>query len=100
MQVLRAFCGLNGPRGDDGRATDREALIVELCQKWFPNGCTTYDGVGLWAGNGQERTVIVEVVTDKSADSDLIRRLASEYKMLGNQESVMLTAQELTADFI
>jgi hypothetical protein len=99
--VFRAYCGLNGPHGDDGRETEREAIVVELCQKWFPNGVTTYDAVGLWKGNNQERTIVVEVITDcANRDHDLMRRLAAEYKMLANQEAVMITRQEIEADFV
>jgi hypothetical protein len=99
--VLRAYCGLNGIHGDDGKTTEREALIVELCEKWFPNGCTTYDAVGLWNCGGQERTIIVEVISDGyDTARDRIRRFAGEYKAFGEQEAVLLTAQPIEADFV
>jgi len=100
--VLRAYCGLNGPKGAQGEE-DREAIVAELCRQFFPNGVTTYDAVGLWAGYGEERTVVVELITtaeDLTRDRDLIRRLAAAYKMEGEQEAVMLACQPIDAELI
>lgn len=99
--VIRAYCGLNDAHGDDGRSAEREALIVTLCEKHFPAGVTTYDAVGLWAGCGQERTVVVELITDKlAADYNKLRLFAADYKHSAAQECVMLTKQSINADFI
>jgi hypothetical protein len=99
--VIRAYCGLNGAHGDDGKSTQREALIVTLCEKHFPAGVTTYDAVGLWAGCGQERTVVVELITDNlAADYNKLRLFAANYKDSAAQECVMLTKQLIDADFI
>ena len=100
--ILRAYCGLNGPKGEQG-SEDREALLAEICRGFFPNGITTYDAVGLWAGYGEERTVVVELITtaeDLLRDRDLIRRLAAAYKMEAEQEAVLLTCQPIDAELI
>lgn len=100
MKVLRAYCGLKGP-GGFSREQEREALIVELSEKYFPAGLTSYDAVGLWANGGQERTIILEVLTDQPArDYRQLLNLAAEYKEQGQQEAVLLTQQSIQADFV
>lgn len=100
MQILRAYCGLKGP-GGYSREQEREALLVELSEKYFPAGLTSYDAVGLWANGGQERTIILEVITDNpSRDYFKLTGLAAEYKEQGQQEAVLLTKQNINASFI
>lgn len=101
MELLRAYCGLNSCNGDDGRSTDREAILVELCDKFFPTGCTTIDAVGLWKGYNQERTVIIEIITDRP-DVDYIKlsEVAGRYKELAQQETVLITRQPIQAELI
>lgn len=100
MKLLRAYCGLKGPGGYK-EEHERECLLVELSEKYFPAGLTSYDAVGLWAGGGQERTVILEVLSDQaSRDYRQLINLAAEYKERGQQEAVLLTTQTINADFI
>lgn len=100
MKILRAYCGLKGPGGYK-EEHERECLLVQLSEKHFPAGLTSYDAVGLWAGGGQERTVILEVISDTpTRDSHALRRLAAEYKELGQQETVLLTAHNTDASFV
>lgn len=100
MKILRAYCGLKGPGGYK-EEHERECLLVQLSEKYFPAGLTSYDAVGLWADGGQERTVILEVLTDQSArDYRQLLNLAAEYKERGQQEAVLLTRQNVAADFV
>ena len=100
MKILRAYCGLKGPGGYK-KEHERECLLVQLSEKYFPAGLTSYDAVGLWADGGQERTVILEVLTDQSArDYRQLLNLAAEYKERGQQEAVLLTRQNVAADFV
>lgn len=93
--IFRAYLGLRSPNqpNSDSDIEAREGWVVEEAERMFPHGCTIYDAVGIWAG-GQERTVIVEVISDTLRAEAQLSKLAGRYKDFAKQECVMLTKQE------
>lgn len=94
--IFRAYLGLNSPNQSNlsSDVEAREFWIAEEAEAMFPHGCTTYDAVGIWAGD-QERTVIVEVISDNTRSEAQLAKLAGRYKDFAQQECVMITKQEV-----
>ena len=98
MLVSRIYLGLNTPNGDnfDKAVEEREAWIATECEELFPQGCTTYDAVGIWKGD-QERVIIVEIMHTSKTPADTLAKLGIAYKNYARQEAVFFTQQEITA---
>lgn len=109
MQLFKIYCGLD----TKGRLTLDQArkTALGLAADYFPQGHTVIEATGRWLESKPrlspgsnvcsttvtEPTIIVEVLTD---DENKVRGLAGAYKVLAFQESVLITRQELDADFV
>lgn len=98
MKVFRIYCGLD----TKGRLTLDQAreTALGLASDWFPHGHTIIEATGRWQQDNApvtEPTIIVEVLTN---DETKVRHLAHCYKNLAYQESVLITKQEIDADFV
>jgi len=98
MKLFNIYCGLD----TNGRLTQEEAAKTAkgLAMDYFPQGHTIIEAQGRWDQGGvavTEPTIIIQVLTD---DEQRARDLAGAYKHLGFQEAVMITKQEVDADFV
>ena len=98
MKLFRIYCGLDA-RGLLTTEQLRETALGLACD-YFPHGHTIIEATGRWEQDNApvtEPTIIIEVLTD---DENRARNLAGAYKNLAFQEAVLITCQELDADFI
>jgi hypothetical protein len=98
MKLFRIYCGLDA-RGLLTTEQLRETALGLACD-YFPHGHTIIEATGRWEQDNApvtEPTIIIELLTD---DENRARNLAGAYKNLAFQEAVLITRQELDADFI
>ncbi len=98
MKLFRIYCGLD-TKGQLTLDQARETALG-LASDWFPHRHTIIEATGRWQQDNApvtEPTIIVEVLTD---DENQVRNLAGAYKALAFQESVLITKQEIDADFV
>lgn len=98
---IKIFCGLD----TKGRLTLDQAreTALGLASDWFPHGHTIVEATGRWQQDNapvNEPTIIVEVITTNSTQEAFAYSLAGAYKNLAFQESVLITRQEIEADFV
>jgi Protein of unknown function (DUF3574) len=100
---VRLVFGLQGPKGP---VTDAEwnAFLSDVVTPRFPDGLTIVEASGQWRGTDdrlqRERSRIVEIVQDQSADAgDRIDTIVQIYKKRHHQESVMVMRTHLEACF-
>ena len=98
MKLFRIYCGLD----TKGRLTLDQAreTALGLASDYFPHGHTIIEATGRWQQDNapvDEPTIIIEVLTDNENQA---RNLAGAYKNLAFQESVLITKQEIDADFV
>ena len=98
---FQIFCGTD----TNGRDVDGRALALKLAAEYFPLGHSITEQTGRWqTADGSivtEPTIVITWITTPSPEADkLIRDCAGAYKQLAFQEAVLVTRQELAADFI
>ncbi len=101
MNTFRIYCGLD----TKGRLTLEQAreTALGLACDYFPHGHTIIEATGRWQQDNapvDEPTIIIEVLTTYPYEERKVRNLAGGYKVLAFQESVLITKQEINADFV
>jgi len=100
MFTFRIYCGLN----TNGADVNAREIALNLAAIHFANGHTVYDATGRWNGEVgviDERTIVLEVITDGLADGDIaVAKFATEYRTAANQESVMITKRKESCFFV
>ena len=104
MQLVNIYCGLD----TNGRDVDAHKLAHDLAAKYFPAGHTVIDANGRWTGEVgviDEPTLIVQVMSpsdELSADNlnHAVNLFCDAYKQDANQESVLVTWQQIQAAFV
>lgn len=76
--------------------TERKADVLPRARKYF-DCFTLYDAFGVWKGN-TEYSAIIEVIGP--ANWLAVKALATEIRIAGNQESVLITEQPVTVHLI
>jgi hypothetical protein len=74
---------------------------IEAAVKSKFDGATMYNGTGIWRGEVEGNPTIEIVSLDFTlAFQQKVAELAAEIKRIGNQESVMVTAEPVEVKFI
>tara|TARA_B100000963_G_scaffold126328_1_gene110253 strand:+ start:262 stop:549 length:288 start_codon:yes stop_codon:yes gene_type:complete len=88
MKTYQCFLGTNKPQG--GNVTTQEwSQFLKQIDATFEEGYTVQKAIGRWHGVN-ENTFLLTVITDELKQ---LIRLCEDYKMIFNQESVLI--QEL-----
>ena len=102
MLLLTAYCGLESPTLSETQCRER---LANLAAKFLPNGHTVLDATGRWMsperGIVDEPTQLVQVFAEPG--SDLFRAfydMAGAFKNEASQDCVIVTKQEVEADFV
>lgn len=104
MQLVNIYCGLD----TNGAAVDAHKLAHDLAAKYFPGGHTVVNANGRWTGEVgviDEPTLIIQVMfsTETVAANlahELVNNFCQDYKQGANQESVLVTWQQIQAAFV
>jgi hypothetical protein len=75
--------------------------IENLFNIYF-KGYTLIEGTGYWEGE-KEKSLIVELLLTESGtnkNSEDLKKIADEIKIFNNQKSVLITCQNIYAEFI
>lgn len=75
--------------------------IENLLNIYF-KGYTLIEGIGYWEGE-KEKSLIVELLLLESGtnqNSENLKKIADEIKIFNNQKTVLITCQNINADFI
>ena len=79
--------------------TKQVGKLIKLANKLFP-GYTLYHATGYWKEQN-EKSTIFEIIGEKNIVlSDNVYRFAERIKEINNQESVLITSNEITTKFI
>lgn len=99
MTELQAFMGRSIP---DGGFVGRAALQRFVRDAVSPrfDGFTLTAGKGYWRGSAEEVAVLSVITDNPTADQLKMREIAQAYKDRFRQESVLITARKIEADFI
>ena len=104
MQVVNIYCGLD----TNGADIDARQVALTLAGKYFPTGHTVVDALGRYSGQVgiiDEPSIIVQVMSpsDEIAADNLnqaVNLFCDAYKQDANQESVLVTWQQIQAAFV
>ena len=97
MTLFRIYCGLAVGSDRTVATYARSAKLVhELASEWLES-YTIIESNGCWKGQ-QERTLIVEYMTDRAVDITKVRSFAHAYKWGNNQESVAIIETDSKVD--
>ena len=104
MQLVNIYCGLD----TNGANVDAHKLAHDLAALYFPHGHTVVNANGRWPGEVgiiDEPTLIVQVMfsdADSASGSahESVNSFAKHYKFDANQESVLVTWQQIQAAFV
>jgi len=104
MQLINIYCGLD----TNGHDVDAHKLAHDLAAKYFPNGHTVVNANGRWNGEVgviDEPTLIIQVLSgtndsERAVMHKAVQLFAGSYKQQANQESVLITSQEIDAWFV
>ena len=104
MNLVRMYCGLD----TNGRDVDAKQIALDLAAKYFGVGHTVYEANGRYVGQVgviDEATIIVEAMSPSAtipADrlDHQVNLFCQDYKHLANQESVLVTWQQIEASFV
>ena len=96
MKSSRIYLGLSSPYAPNAQSDilEREAWIYKKAEAFFPQGCSIYQGMGIWKGD-QEPVLIVEIIHDDSNEAAKLARFAVQYKDYARQEAVMFCEQRI-----
>jgi len=104
MQVVNLFCGLD----TNGRDVDASQIAHDLAAKYFPEGHTIFNANGRYVGQVgviDEATIVIQVLSSSAAIpadrlDHQVNLFCQDYKLLANQESVLVTWQTVEAAFV
>ena len=104
MQLVNIYCGLD----TNGAAVDAHKLAHDLAAKYFPAGHTVIDANGRWTGEVgviDEPTLIIQVLvpavqSQPEQYDHKVNNFCQDYKQGANQESVLVTWQQIQAAFV
>ena len=104
MRLYRFYLGLD----TNGANIDARDVAYSLAANCFPHGHTIYEANGRWIGEVgiiDEPTLIVEwMASDERIATGNAHRMAQffagAYKDEANQESVLVTQQDIEATFV
>ena len=104
MQLVNIYCGLD----TNGAAVDSHKLAHDLAAKYFPGGHTVVNANGRWTGEVgviDEPTLIIQVMFSTQTVAanlahELVNNFCQDYKQQANQESVLVTWQQIQAAFV
>lgn len=99
----RIFCGMSH---NDG--TVSEAEWQQFCSEYvsaeFPDGCTALKATGYWKSEDAPDPICEDsriiVILAPSGAKEKVRRIASQYRRLFHQESVLVTTSPADAEFV
>lgn len=94
MSLFRLHCGRNIPASTQ-TVSDRQIFDFVRNQPFF-EGLTYFNAFGMWKTD-LEKTLIIEVITD---DFNKVVKLATMYKEMFLQESVLITQSQDKVNFI
>ncbi len=99
MIKFEIFAGLHTASGDCSSATvNRNRDTLRWVADTYLPGYTLQDCTGRWNRKNEASVVITFIGSD--ADAESVRMVAGRYKELAEQESVLITKQEIDADFV
>ena len=89
----------------NGANVNAKQLALSLAAKYFPAGHTVTDTLGRWFGEVgiiDEATIVVDWITELPVTKykTIAVDFAEAYKQQANQESVLVTYQEIVADYL
>lgn len=93
MIRTRYYIGLTTRHGEPV-SHEMQEQAIECCASAYSGGCTAYYVEGCWRGQ-RERTLILEAMTD-----DRLPDIARQLGMLADQDTVLWTAEPVTAGFV
>lgn len=104
MQLVNIFCGLD----TNGADVDAKQIALNLAGKHFPTGHTVFDTLGRYSGQVgiiDEPSICIQVLSpsDEISRNELnhaVNLFCDAYKFDANQESVLVTWQEIQAAFV
>ena len=104
MQLVNIYCGLD----TNGANVDAHKLAHDLAAKYFPNGHTVVDANGRWIGEVgiiDEPTLVIQVLvpavqSQPEQYDHKVNNFCQDYKQQANQESVLVTWQQIQAAFV
>lgn len=104
MQVVNLYCGLD----TNGADVDAQQIAESLAAKYFGTGHTIFNATGRYVGQVgviDEPTIVIQVLSSSAtipADrlDHQVNNFCQDYKLLANQESVLVTWQTVEAAFI
>ena len=104
MNLVKMYCGLD----TNGADVNAKQIALDLAAKYFETGHTVYEANGRYVGQVgiiDEATIIIEVMSPSATiDADQldhqVNLFCDEYKDRANQESVLVTWQEIKAAFV
>lgn len=96
VKASRIYLGLTSPNAPNAQSDilEREAWIYKKAEAFFPQGCSIYQGMGIWKSD-QEPVLIVEIIHDDPNEAAHLARFAVLYKDFARQEAVMFCEQQL-----
>ena len=94
MKTYQVFLGTNKPSG--GTVSTQEWLTFLKQVDSVFTGYTVETALGSWKGE-KEKTYILTVITDEIKQ---LIRIAEDYKMIFNQDSVLIQEQTVSPLFI
>jgi hypothetical protein len=102
MLLISAYCGLESPELSPVQCRER---LSNLAARHLPNGHTMIDARGCWLsperGIVQEPTIVLQVFAERGDHiHQALLTVARLYKNEACQDAVIVTAQEVDADFI
>lgn len=104
--ISRLAFGRAVPTGGTVTGPDWRAFEAQNVARRFPDGFTVIHASGGWrdAASGEtitEATTIVEVAHDNGEETlRAVRAIAASYKLIFNQDAVMVTTVPATVEFI
>ena len=104
MQLVNIYCGLD----TNGAEIDARKVALTLAAKYFPTGHTVVDTLGRYSGQVgiiDEPSILIQVMSasDETAADNLnhaVNLFCDAYKQDANQESVLVTWQQIQAAFV
>lgn len=93
-KLFKIYLGLNNP------ATNVEYCQIEIIKEIneIVDCGTIYVANGLWQGK-KETTLVIEIIEDKNFSYDRIKNIASYLRKKYNQDSVLVTTQDVGVEF-
>lgn len=103
-KLFRFYIGYTDREGKRVPFERMEIVVKQAVGRYFPNaGYTNYNACGVWQG-ASEDTLVVEVIVETSEWQHGLQHqkqvVAAHFAKVLNQSCVLVTEQEISAEFI